>query len=155
LINPEKGMSTKTSVVTREEALAQRRWILLDAEGRALGRLATQAANLLRGKGKPIFAPHVDCGDFVIVVNAAKVKLTGNKATDKIYYRHTGYPGGIRSARAGQVMSNRPDRLVRTAVAGMLPKNRLGRRLITKLKVYAGAEHPHGAQQAVAMTAQD
>jgi large subunit ribosomal protein L13 len=148
-------MATKTTVVTREDALAQRRWFLIDAEGRALGRLATQAANLLRGKGKPIFSPHVDCGDFVIVVNAAKVRLSGKKATDKIYYRHTEYPGGIRAQAAGNVLADRPDRLVRTAVAGMLPKNRLGRRLITKLKVYAGAEHPHGAQQAVAVAAQD
>lgn len=148
-------MSTKTTIVTRENALAQRKWILLDAEGRALGRLATQAANLLRGKGKPIFSPHVDCGDFVIVVNAAKVKLTGSKAIDKIYYRHTEYPGGIRAESAGRMMSSRPDRLVRNAVAGMLPKNRLSRRLITKLKVYPGTEHPHGAQQAVPMAAQD
>jgi large subunit ribosomal protein L13 len=148
-------MATKTTIVTREEALAQRRWFVLDAEGRALGRLASQAANLLRGKGKPIFSPHVDCGDFVIVVNAAKVRLTGKKASDKIYYRHTEYPGGIHSQSAGDVLAERPDRLLRSAVAGMLPKNRLGRRLITKLKVYAGAEHPHGAQQAVAVAAQD
>jgi len=148
-------MATKTTVVTREAGLAQRRWFLLDAEGRALGRLATQAANLLRGKGKPIFSPHVDCGDFVIVVNASKVKLTGRKATDKIYYRHSEYPGALRAQAAGDMLDERPDRLVRTAVAGMLPKNRLGRRLITKLKVYPGAEHPHGAQQAVALAAQD
>jgi large subunit ribosomal protein L13 len=148
-------MATKTTVVTREDALAQRRWFLLDAEGRALGRLATQAANLLRGKGKAIFSPHVDCGDFVIVVNAEKVRLSGKKATDKLYYRHTEYPGGLRTQAAGEMRTERPDRLVRTAVAGMLPKNRLGRRLITKLKVYAGSEHPHGAQQAVAVAAQD
>lgn len=148
-------MTTKTMVVTREAALAQRRWFLLDAEGRSLGRLATQAAGLLRGKGKPTFSPHVDCGDFVVVVNAAKVRLTGKKATDKIYYRHTEYPGGIRSAAAGRVLAERPERLVRGAVEGMLPKNRLARRLITKLKVYAGAEHPHGAQQAVAVPALD
>jgi large subunit ribosomal protein L13 len=111
--------------------------------------------NLLRGKGKPVFSPHIDCGDFVIVVNAAKLKLTGNKATDKIYYRHTTYPGGVRTESAGRMMAERPDRLVRNAVAGMLPKNRLSRRLITKLKVYPGTEHPHGAQQAVPMAAQD
>ncbi len=145
----------RTTVVTREAALAQRRWFLLDAEGRSLGRLATQAANLLRGKGKPTFSPHVDCGDFVIVVNASKVRLTGSKATDKIYYRHTEYPGGLRSRTAGQVLAERPERLVRDAVSGMLPKNRLSRRLITKLKVYPGADHPHGAQQATAVAAKD
>ena len=148
-------MAAKTLVVSREDALAQRRWLVVDAEGRALGRVATQVANLLRGKGKPNFSPHVDCGDFVIVVNASKVKLTGRKATDKIYYRHSEYPGALRAQAAGDMLDERPDRLVRTAVAGMLPKNRLGRRLITKLKVYPGAEHPHGAQQAVALAAQD
>ena len=145
----------RTTVVTREAALEQRRWIVLDASGRALGRLATQAAGLLRGKGKPTFSPHIDCGDFVIVVNASKLKLTGKKATDKIYHRHTEYPGGLRSTAAGEMLEKRPDRLVRNAVQGMLPKNRLSRRLITKLKVYPGAEHPHGAQQATLVAAQD
>jgi large subunit ribosomal protein L13 len=148
-------MAAKTLVVSREDALAQRRWVVVDAENRALGRVATQVANLLRGKGKPTFSPHIDCGDFVVVVNAAKVRLTGRKLTDKIYYRHSEYPGGLRATAAGRMLSEKPERLVRGAVQGMLPKNRLSRRLITKLKVYGGAEHPHGAQQAVAVAAQD
>lgn len=148
-------MAAKTLVLTREEALAQRRWLVVDAEGRALGRVATQVANLLRGKGKPTFSPHLDGGDFVVVVNAAKVRLTGRKLTDKVYYRHTEYPGGLRATTAGRLLAEKPERVVRTAVQGMLPKNRLSRRLITKLKVYPGAEHPHAAQQAVAVAAQD
>jgi large subunit ribosomal protein L13 len=148
-------MSTRTFLMPREQALDQRRWSLVDAEGRSLGRLATQVANLLRGKGKPTFAPSVDCGDFVIVVNASKLKLTGKKADDKIYYRHSEYPGGIRKTSAGRMRNERPAELVRIAVKGMLPKNRLSRRLITKLKVYPGAEHPHGAQQATPVAAQD
>jgi len=148
-------MAAKTLVISREDALAQRRWVVVDADGRALGRVATQVANLLRGKGKPTFSPHIDCGDFVVVINAAKVRLTGRKLTDKIYYRHSEYPGGLRATAAGRMLSETPERLVRGAVQGMLPKNRLSRRLITKLKVYTGAEHPHGAQQAVAVAAQD
>lgn len=148
-------MPAKTLVFSREDALAQRRWLVVDAEGRALGRVATQVANLLRGKGKAIFSPHVDCGDFVVVVNASKVRLTGRKLTDKIYYRHTEYPGGIRATSAGRMLAEKPERIMRTAVQGMLPKNRLSRRLITKLKVYPGAEHPHAAQQAVPVAAQD
>jgi large subunit ribosomal protein L13 len=148
-------MATRTFIATREDALEQRKWCLVDAEGRSLGRLATQVANLLRGKTKPSFSPHVDCGDFVVVVNAGKLKLTGKKATDKVYYRHSEYPGGLRTTTAGRLLAERPERLVRTAVQGMLPRNRLSRRLITKLKVYPGAEHPHGAQQATAVAAQD
>jgi len=138
-----------TSMLTREEALAARRWFLIDAEDQVLGRIATQAANLLRGKGKPSFTPHVDCGDFVVVVNAGKVKLTGGKGAKKLYYRHSEYPGGISIRTADELREKFPDRLVREAVVGMLPKNRLGRQLATKLKVYAGAEHPHAAQQPV------
>jgi large subunit ribosomal protein L13 len=148
-------MAAKTLVMTREEALAKRRWLVVDAGGRALGRVATQVANLLRGKGKPTFSPHIDCGDFVVVVNAAKVRLTGRKLTDKIYYRHTEYPGGLRATAAEQMLADKPERVIRAAVQGMLPKNRLSRRLITKLKVYPGAEHPHAAQQAVPVAAQD
>jgi large subunit ribosomal protein L13 len=148
-------MAAKTLVMTREEALAKRRWLVVDAGGRALGRVATQVANLLRGKGKPTFSPHSDCGDFVVVVNAAKVRLTGRKLTDKIYYRHTEYPGGLRATAAEQMLADKPERVIRAAVQGMLPKNRLSRRLITKLKVYPGAEHPHAAQQAVPVAAQD
>ena len=137
----------KTVQLTREEALADRRWFVLDADGAVLGRLATRAANLLRGKGKATFTPHVDCGDFVIVINASKVKLTGNKESTKLYHHHTGFPGGIRSLSAQDVRARHPERLIEKAVAGMLPKNRLSRALMTKLKVYAGAEHPHQAQQ--------
>jgi large subunit ribosomal protein L13 len=134
-------------MVSREDALAARRWWLVDAEGKVVGRLATQIANVLRGKHKPTFAPHVDCGDFVVVVNAARVRLTGRKLEDKIYYRHTGWPGGVRRTSAARALSERPERVLRTAVEGMLPKNRLSRRLVTKLKIYSGAEHPHEAQQ--------
>jgi large subunit ribosomal protein L13 len=140
-------MKKKTVQQTREEALANRRWFVLDADGVVLGRLATRAANLLRGKGKPSFTPYVDCGDFVIVVNAAKVKLSGKKESDKIYFHHSGFPGGIREARAGELRARHPERLVKNAVVGMLPKNRLSRALATKLKIYAGPEHPHQAQQ--------
>ena len=147
-------MATRTLIPTREDALTQRKWLLVDADGRSLGRLATQVANLLRGKGKPTFSPHVDCGDFVVVVNAGKLRLSGNKATDKLYYRHSEYPGGLRSIQAGQMLADRPESMVRIAVQGMLPKNRLSRRLITKLKVYPGAVHPHAAQQATPVAAQ-
>ena len=140
-------MKKATVQLSREEALSQRRWFVLDADGVVLGRLATRAANLLRGKGKPSFTPHVDCGDFVIVVNAAKVKLTGKKESDKVYHHHTGFPGGIRAATAGDLRARHPERLVERAVVGMLPKNRLSRALATKLKVYAGADHPHQAQR--------
>jgi large subunit ribosomal protein L13 len=113
-----------------------------------LGRLATQVAVLLRGKNKPTFSPHVDCGDFVIVLNASKVKLSGKKETDKIFYRHTGFPGGIKATPASKMRADNPEKLIRDAVEGMLPKNRLSRQLITKLKVYPANDHPHEAQQA-------
>lgn len=135
--------------MSRERALAERRWVIVDAEGEVLGRLATRVADLLRGKGKPSFTPHVDCGDFVVVVNAAKVKLSGKKETSKLYHRHSGYPGGIRTLTAAQLRGRFPERLVENAVVGMLPRNRLGRALAGKLKVYAGPEHPHAAQQPV------
>ncbi|HUY20295.1 MAG TPA: 50S ribosomal protein L13 [Candidatus Binataceae bacterium] len=124
-----------------------RHWILVDATGRPLGRVASRVATILRGKHRPEFTPHQDTGDFVVVVNAAKVKLTGAKGDQKLYYRHTGYPGGIRSTSAGKLLDKRPERLIEMAVRGMLPKNRLGRQLFTKLKVYRGAEHPHASQQ--------
>jgi large subunit ribosomal protein L13 len=136
-----------TIMLSREEGLANRRWFLIDAGSQVLGRVATEAAKLLRGKGKPSFTPHVDCGDFVVIINAERVRLTGSKEHEKLYYRHSGYPGGIRSQSAAEVRSAHPDRLIRAAVEGMLPKNRLGRQLATKLKVYPGAEHPHAAQQ--------
>ncbi len=122
--------------------------MIIDAEGRALGRVATRAAAILAGKNRPDYTPHEDTGDFVVVINAAKVKLTGKKLVEKIYYHHTDYPGGIRTTSAGKILeSKKPQRLVEMAVRGMLPKNRLGRRLFTKLKVYAGADHPHTAQK--------
>ena len=125
----------------------QRQWHVIDASDVVLGRLASHVAILLRGKHKPIFAPHLDTGDFVIVVNAAKVALTGNKLTDKRVYRHSGYPGGIRSETYGEMLAKHPERLVEAAVRGMLPKNTLGRSTLRKLKVYAGPDHPHQAQQ--------
>lgn len=135
-----------TPMLTREQALAQRAWYVVDAKDQVLGRLAVKIARVLRGKNRPEFTPHVDCGSFVVVVNAEKVRLTGRKLEQKRYYRHSGYPGGIRSQTAGQLLEKHPERLLRAAVEGMLPKNRLGRRLATKLKIYAGPEHPHGAQ---------
>ena len=121
-------------------------WHVIDADGMVLGRLATQVATLLRGKHKPTFAPHMDMGDFVIIVNAAKIRLTGNKGRDKWTWTHSGYPGGIKGMPIGEQLANNPQRLVENAVKGMLPKNTIGRKQIRKLKVYAGAEHPHEAQ---------
>jgi large subunit ribosomal protein L13 len=125
----------------------ERRWHVIDASDVVLGRLASHAANLLRGKHKPTFAPHVDTGDFVIVVNAGKVALTGNKRQTKVAYRHSGYPGGLKKIGYEELLSKRPERAVEKAVKGMLPHNRLSNRIIKKLKVYAGPEHPHQAQQ--------
>lgn len=136
-----------TKMLTREDALAQRQWYVIDAGEQVLGRVATRAAGLLRGKGKASFTPHVDCGDFVVVVNADKIKLTGSKETAKQYYRHSEYPGGISSLSASELRERHPERLLRFAVEGMLPKNRLGRQLASKLKVYSGGDHPHAAQQ--------
>jgi large subunit ribosomal protein L13 len=145
-------LTEQTRSVSHEAALRGRRWVLIDAEGRSLGRVASRAAMVLRGKHRPDFTPHQDIGDFVIVINAAKVTLTGAKAEAKLYHRHTGYPGGIRTTSAGKMRQERPERLVESAVRGMLPKNRLGRRLFTKLKVYRSAEHPHAAQKPEAIT---
>jgi len=136
-----------TRSLSTESARAARRWYIADAEGQVLGRLATRVAAVLRGKHNPAFSPHLDAGDFVIVVNAKNVRLTGKKLSDKQYYRHSGYPGGIRQATAQEVLDRHPTRVIREAVEGMLPKNRLGRRLATKLKVYAGPDHPHRAQK--------
>lgn len=136
-----------TKNLTVSAARAQRRWYVVDAQDQVLGRLASRVATVLRGKNRPSFSPHLDAGDFVIVVNAGGVRLTGKKLERKEYIRHTGWPGGIRRATAGEVLARDPTRLVHEAVAGMLPKNRLGRKLATKLKVYAGADHPHGAQK--------
>lgn len=125
----------------------QREWFVIDAKDQTLGRLATQIAHILRGKHKPIFSPHMDVGDFVIVINCEKIRVTGNKLDDKRYYRHSGYPGGIRSVTLRQQLDRFPDRVIHTAVRGMLPKNKLGRQMIKKLKIYAGETHPHQAQK--------
>jgi large subunit ribosomal protein L13 len=127
-----------------------RDWYVVDASDQVLGRLATQIAMRLRGKHKPIFTPHVDTGDFIIVINADKIQLTGRKTDQKMYWRHSGYPGGIRGVSAKRMLETKPEELIRHAVRGMLPKNRLGRKLLKKLKVYSGAEHPHQAQQPIA-----
>ena len=126
-----------------------RKWYVIDAEGVALGRLATKVATVLKGKNKATYTPHVDCGDFVIVINAEKVKLTGNKLNDKMYYNHSGYVGGLRERNAKTMIENYPEEMIERAVKGMLPKGRLGRQMYTKLFVYAGPEHKHAAQQPV------
>jgi large subunit ribosomal protein L13 len=125
---------------------ANKEWYIVDASGKVLGRLASEIALRLRGKHKAIYTPHVDTGDFIIVVNAEKISLTGKKLTDKIYYSYSGYPGGLRETPAGKMLAEKPENLIRMAVAGMLPKNNLGRRMLKKLKVYAGNAHPHEAQ---------
>lgn len=125
----------------------ERKWFVVDAEGQTLGRLAAEVAKVLRGKHKPTFTPHVDTGDYVIVVNAAKVKVTGKKLIQKTYFRHSGYPGGAKFTQLGHMLEKRPERVVEMAVRGMLPKNKLGEQMYRKLNVYAGAEHPHQAQK--------
>jgi large subunit ribosomal protein L13 len=125
----------------------QQRWYVVDAEGQTLGRLATRIADTLRGKTKPQYTPHVDTGDFVVVVNAEKIHVTGKKLDDKIYYRHSGYPGGLKRRTLRDQLERRPTEVLRTAVKGMLPRNRLARKQLTKLKIYAGPEHPHDAQR--------
>ena len=139
----------KTYVANSENR--ERNWLVVDAEGQTLGRLATQIADALRGKRKPTYTPHVDTGDFVVVINAEKITVTGAKRSEKRYYRHTGYPGGIKSRTLEEMLDRRPEEVIRKAVKGMLPRNRLARRQITKLKVYAGPEHPHAAQMPVRM----
>ncbi len=135
-----KTFSAKKESVTRS-------WYLVDATDKTLGRLSTEIANRLRGKHKPTFTPHVDTGDYIVVVNAEKIKVTGNKATDKLYYHHTGYPGGIKSISFEKLIEKAPERVIEKAVKGMMPKNKLSRAMLSKLKVYAGNEHPHSAQQ--------
>jgi large subunit ribosomal protein L13 len=132
-----------------------RQWFVVDAQGKVLGRLASRVAMILRGKNKPTFTPHEDAGDFVVVVNAAQVQLTGRKLDQKFYYRHSGYPGGIKRTTARQLLQRKPEEVLRHAVRGMLPKNSLGRRLLKKLKIYAQGEHPHQAQQPVSITWED
>lgn len=144
-------MNKQTISARKEQFLPggdlKRDWYLVDAEGKTLGRMATEIAKVLRGKHKPIYTPHVDTGDYVIVVNADKIKLTGKKLEDKIYYHHTGYPGGIKEISAAKLLDKKPTALVEKAVKGMMPKNQLSRYAIEKLKVYAGSEHPHQAQK--------
>ncbi|HEY7631215.1 MAG TPA: 50S ribosomal protein L13 [Thermoleophilaceae bacterium] len=135
----------KTYVAT--PATRERNWLVVDASGQTLGRLATQIANALRGKRKPEYTPHCDVGDFVIVINAEKVTVTGRKREAKMYYRHSGYPGGLRSRTFNDMLERRPEEIIRLAVKGMLPRTRLGRQQLRKLKVYAGPDHPHAAQQ--------
>ena len=135
----------KTTITN--SANVERSWYHIDAEGQTLGRLATRIATVLRGKHKPIFSPHVDCGDYIVVTNIEKVVLTGAKLDSKFYYRYSGYPGGLRQQSARELLSTYPDRVLTAAVKGMLPKNRLSRQVIKKLKLYSGAEHPHAAQK--------
>ncbi|MFZ9129505.1 MAG: 50S ribosomal protein L13 [Pseudomonadales bacterium] len=139
-----RTVSAKKEEVTRQ-------WYVVDAEGQTLGRLSTEIANRLRGKHKASFTPHVDTGDYVVVINAEKVKVTGRKAQDKMYYHHTGFPGGIKSISFEKLVDKAPERIIEAAVKGMMPKNKLSRAMLAKLKIYAGSEHPHEAQQPIAL----
>ena len=139
----------KTYQAKKEEL--EYKWYLVNADGKVLGRMATELAKILKGKNKPTYTPHLDTGDFVIVVNAGKVTLTGKKMKDKIYYHHTGYPGGIKEMTAEKLLAKKPTEMIRMAVKGMLPKNSLGRQMLRKLKIYAGANHPHEAQKPVSL----
>jgi large subunit ribosomal protein L13 len=141
----QKTYTPKAADITRE-------WFVIDAEGLTLGRLATHVATILRGKHKPTYAPHMDGGDYVIVVNAEKFVVSGNKELQKMYYRHSGYPGGLREMNLSEMRQRYPDRVLQIAVKGMLPKNKLGRQMLSKLHVYAGADHPHAAQAPQPMT---
>ncbi len=140
-------MYQKTASLTKEQANAQRGWVLVDAKDQTLGRLCTRVATLLRGKHKPDWTPHVDNGEYVVIINAERIVLTGRKLSDKKYYRHSGYPGHLKEISAGRMLETHPERVIEHAVRGMLPKNKLGRSLLQKLKVYAGDKHPHEAQQ--------
>jgi large subunit ribosomal protein L13 len=137
--NTQKTFTPKASEITHA-------WRLIDAEGQTLGRMASQIAGFLRGKHRPIFAEHMDVGDYVVVVNAGRVRITGNKARDRLYYRHSTYPGGFKSVPMGEVLAKHPERVIKHTVKGMLPHNALGRKMLRKLKIYAGATHPHAAQ---------
>ncbi len=146
------GAQAHRATQSAKPAEVEQRWYVVDATDQVLGRLATRLATLLRGKHKPIYTPHVDTGDFVVVVNAAKVRLTGNKREGKLYHRHTGWPGGLKTTSAARLLEGpHAERVLEAAVRGMLPKNHLGRKMFSKLKVYAGAEHPHRAQQPEAL----
>jgi large subunit ribosomal protein L13 len=141
---------SKTTQVNKDTV--ERKWFILDATDQILGRLATRAASLLRGKHKPVFTPHMDLGDHVIVINAEKIKLTGNKLEGKLYQHHTGYPGGLKTIAAGKMLAEHPERLVFKAIEGMIPHNTLGSEIVRKLRVYKGSEHPHQAQQPETLT---
>ena len=145
----KEGIHMKTFMQKKETV--ERKWYVIDAEGKTLGRIATKAAHILRGKHKPTYTPHVDCGDYVIIVNADKVKLTGNKLVDKKYYNHSGFPGGLRERSAGEMVEKYPEEMMERAVKGMLPHNSLGRAMSKKLFVYRGAEHKHAAQKPEAL----
>ena len=136
-----------TTTVSAKPAEVRREWYMVDADGKTLGRLASEIARRLKGKHKPIFTPHVDTGDYIVVVNAGKVRVTGNKLKDKMYYRHTGYVGNMKSISLEKQLDKHPERVIETAVRGMLPRNPLGRAMMKKLRVFGGAEHPHTAQQ--------
>jgi large subunit ribosomal protein L13 len=144
-----EGDGMKTYQAKNEEL--DPKWYLVNAEGKILGRLSTELAKILRGKNKPTYTPHLDTGDFVIVVNAGKVTLTGKKMKDKIYYHHTGYPGGIKETNAEKLLAKKPTEMIRIAVKGMLPKTSLGRQMLRKLKIYAGPNHPHEAQRPISL----
>ena len=144
---PDARLHYAVKTYVANSTTRERNWLVVDANGQTLGRLATQIADALRGKRKPEYTPHVDTGDFVIVVNAEKISVSGNKRAEKRYYRHSGYPGGIKSRTLEEMLERRPEEVIRLAVKGMLPRNRLARKQLTKLKVYAGPDHPHVAQQ--------
>ncbi len=146
-------LSYKT--ISANQSTINKEWLLVDAEGQTLGRLASKVAKILRGKYKPNFTPHVDCGDNVIIINAEKIQLSGNKWDDKTYLRYTGYPGGQRSTKATEMLENHPERIIEKSVKGMLPKNRLGAEIFRNLKVYAGTEHKHEAQKPRAINLND
>ena len=151
IVVADKGGKSQMKTYTAKPQEVERKWYVVDANGQTLGRLATQVAMILRGKHRPTYTPHVDTGDHVIIINAEKIHLTGKKLQDKKYYRHSGYPGGIKSVTAGEVLQRHPERVIKAAVWGMIPHNKLGRQMIKKLKVYAGAEHPHEAQMPEAL----
>jgi large subunit ribosomal protein L13 len=151
-VTESDDMKKETKTSSRSALFGARRWHIVDATDKTVGRLATGIATVLRGKNNPSYSPHLDSGDFVVVVNAKRLRFSGNKLQDKIYYHHTEYPGGIRSISAEQMLDSKPEKVLRLAVEGMLPKNRLGRQIATKLKIYAGPEHPHRAQQPVVLS---
>ena len=147
MVGAERRSLESMKTYVAKPSTREREWLLVDANGKTLGRLATQLADILRGKRKPEYTPHIDTGDFVVVVNAEKVHVTGNKLQSKLYRRHSGYPGGLRERTLEEMLERRPQEVIRLAVKGMLPRNRLARQQLRKLRVYAGPEHPHEAQQ--------